>query len=211
MSSLLKPQYHQNDVEVVSRQTVFQGFFKLEKLRLKQKQFDGRWSCEFSREVFIRGDAVGVLLFDPRTDQLLLVEQFRPGVLYDKRQSPWQFEMVAGMTEAGESLESVVRREAQEEAGCTIETLEHLFKYWVSPGGTDEQIDLFLGIIDSTQVVEGVYGLDHEQEDIRVQLVSYTQAIAALNEGYLNNAMAIIALQWLQLNRDRLQQKFKPT
>lgn len=211
MRSILKPTYHQTDVEIVSRQTVFQGFFKLEKLRLKQKQFDGGWSGEFSREVFVRGDAVGVLLFDPRTDQLLLVEQFRPGALYDQSQSPWQFEMVAGMTEAGESLESVVQREAQEEAGCTIEALEHLFKYWVSPGGTDEQIDLFLGIIDSTQVTEGVYGLDHEQEDIRVQLVSYTEAIAALSEGAINNAMAIIALQWLQLNRDRLQQKFKPT
>ncbi|OPX56371.1 hypothetical protein BTE48_04270 [Oceanospirillum multiglobuliferum] len=208
---MLKPTYHQTDVEIVSRQTVFQGFFKLEKLRLKQKQFDGGWSGEFSREVFVRGDAVGVLLFDPRTDQLLLVEQFRPGALYDQSQSPWQFEMVAGMTEAGESLESVVQREAQEEAGCTIEALEHLFKYWVSPGGTDEQIDLFLGIIDSTQVTEGVYGLDHEQEDIRVQLVSYTEAIAALSEGAINNAMAIIALQWLQLNRGRLQQKFKPT
>ncbi|SJZ63431.1 ADP-ribose pyrophosphatase [Oceanospirillum multiglobuliferum] len=211
MRSILKPTYHQTDVEIVSRQTVFQGFFKLEKLRLKQKQFDGGWSGEFSREVFVRGDAVGVLLFDPRTDQLLLVEQFRPGALYDQSQSPWQFEMVAGMTEAGESLESVVQREAQEEAGCTIEALEHLFKYWVSPGGTDEQIDLFLGIIDSTQVTEGVYGLDHEQEDIRVQLVSYTEAIAALSEGAINNAMAIIALQWLQLNRGRLQQKFKPT
>lgn len=207
MKTALKPRYHQSDVEIVSQQTAFQGFFKLEKLRLKQRKFDGSWSETFSREVFVRGDAVGVLLFDPRTDQLLLVEQFRPGALYDQSQSPWQFELVAGMTEEGESLASVVHREAQEEAGCHIETLEHLFKYWVSPGGTDEQIDLFLGIIDSSSVVEGVYGLDHEQEDIRVQLVSYTEAITALNAGIINNAMAIIALQWLQLNRTRLRQK----
>lgn len=210
MGKALKPLYHQSDIEIVSRDTVFQGFFKLEKLRLKQKKFDGSWSETFSREVFVRGDAVGVLLFDPSTDQLLLVEQFRPGGLYDQSQSPWQFELVAGMTEEGESLASVVHREAQEEAGCQIEHLEHLFKYWVSPGGTDEQIDLFLGVIDSSTVVEGVYGLAHEQEDIRVQLVSYTEAIEALTAGSINNAMAIIALQWLQLNRERLRQYAKP-
>lgn len=205
MNSKLKAHYHQKDVDIIHQERAYNGFFKLEKLQLKQRQFSGEWSSTFTREVLVRGNAVGALLYDPRTDKVLMLEQFRPGGLYDKDQSPWMFEVVAGMTEEGESLEDVIHREAQEEAGCDIEALEHLFKYWVSPGGMDEQIDLFLGIIDSSKVKEGVYGLDEEHEDIRVELIDYAEALAGLSDGRVNNAMAIIALQWLQLNRERLQ------
>lgn len=203
--SRLSPHFQRSDADIERREVAFQGFFRLEKLTLKHKIFSGQWSNHFTREVFVRGNAVGVLLYDPHRDQILLIEQFRPGALYDESQSPWQFEIVAGMTEAGESSEDVVRREAMEEAGCTIEQLEFLMKYWVSPGGMDEQIELYCGMIDASQVREGVYGLDEENEDIRVELVSYAEAIQALQDGVINNAMAIIALQWLQLNRDRLR------
>lgn len=208
MSEKLNSRYHRDDVQIIKREEAYQGFFRMEKLHLKQRRFDGQWSETFTREIFVRGDAVGVLLYDPRTDQLLMLEQFRPGALYDETQSPWMFEIVAGMTEAGETLEDVVHREAQEEAGCDIEALEKLFNYWVSPGGMDEQIALFLGIIDSSKVTEGIYGLDDEHEDIRVELVDFSEAVKGLQDGRINNAMAIITLQWLQLNRERLQQQW---
>lgn len=208
MSRPLTPSFHQDAVEIVEKNTVFQGFFRFDKLRLRTRHFEGGWSNTFSREVFVRGNAVGALLYDPKADVLLMVEQFRPGCVYDVSQSPWQFELVAGMTEAGESNESVVHREAEEEAGCQVLHLEHLYKYWVSPGGMDEQIDLYLGIIDSSLVKEGVYGLDEENEDIRVELVTCEEAFLGLSDGRINNAMAIIGLQWLQLNRERLQQQY---
>ncbi len=100
-------------------------------------------------------------------------------------------------------------REAEEEAGCKVLHLEHLYKYWVSPGGMDEQIDLFLGIIDSREIQEGIYGLEEENEDIRVELVDTDDAFKGLEDGRINNAMAIIGMQWLQLNRQRLQQVYK--
>ncbi len=209
MSKGLIPTFAQDAVEVLEKRTVFQGFFRFDKLRIKTRKFDGNWSGVMSREVFVRGNAVGVLLYDPLVDQLLMVEQFRPGCLYDVSQSPWQFELVAGMTEPGETNENVVHREAEEEAGCKVLHLEHLYKYWVSPGGMDEQIDLFLGIIDSREIEEGIYGLEEENEDIRVELIATDEAFRGLEDGRINNAMAIIGLQWLQLNRQRLQQVYK--
>ncbi|MFG1490671.1 ADP-ribose diphosphatase, partial [Oceanospirillum sp. HFRX-1_2] len=80
---------------------------------------------------------------------------------------------------------------------------------WVSPGGMDEQIDLFLGIIDSGEIQEGIYGLEEENEDIRVELIDTEEAFKGLEDGRINNAMAIIGLQWLQLNRTRLQQRYQ--
>lgn len=209
MRTKLTPTFHQDAVEIVEQKTVFQGFFRFDKLRLKTRTFAGGWSDTMSREVFVRGNAVGALLYDPNTDQLLMLEQFRPGCVYDPQQSPWQFELVAGMTEAGETNENVVHREAQEEAGCRVQHLEHLYTYWVSPGGMDEQIDLFLGIIDSQQIQEGIYGLEEENEDIRVELVSTDDAFKGLQDGRINNAMAIIGLQWLQLNHARLRQQYR--
>lgn len=208
MTAKLTPTFQHDAVEIVDKKTVFQGFFRFDKLRLRTRAFRGGWTQEMSREVFVRGNAVGVLLYDPKTDQLLMVEQFRPGCTYDPSQSPWQFELVAGMTEEGESNEDVVHREAEEEAGCRVLHLEHLYKYWVSPGGMDEQIDLFLGIIDSRDIQEGIYGLEEENEDIRVELVDATEAFKGLDDGRINNAMAIIGLQWLQLNRTRLRQAY---
>lgn len=209
MSQKLVPTFQQDAVEVIDQNTVFKGFFRFDKLRLKTRRFDGGWSEEMSREVFVRGNAVGALLYDPVADKLLMLEQFRPGCIYDSAQSPWQFELVAGMTEPGESDEDVVHREAEEEAGCKVLHLEHLYKYWVSPGGMDEQIDLFLGIIDSREIQEGIYGLEEENEDIRVELIDTDEAFKGLEDGRINNAMAIIGLQWLQLNRQRLQQVYR--
>ncbi|PJF37789.1 MAG: ADP-ribose diphosphatase, partial [Phototrophicales bacterium] len=56
--------------------------------------------------------------------------------------------------------------------------------------------------------VGGVHGLDDEDEDIRVHVMSLEQSIAWLNEGVINNAAAIIALQWLWINKQQLREKW---
>jgi ADP-ribose pyrophosphatase len=47
----------------------------------------------------------------------------------------------------------------------------------------------------------GIHGLAEENEDIRVVVVPRAVAIAAIEQGLINNAMAIIALQWLQIRK----------
>ena len=56
---------NQQDVELVEETTAYSGFFKLRNLKLRHKLFQGGWSEIFNRELCVRGDAVGVLLFDP--------------------------------------------------------------------------------------------------------------------------------------------------
>ncbi|MEP1216542.1 MAG: NUDIX domain-containing protein [Marinobacter sp.] len=197
-------QFKASDVKIEKRETVFQGFFRMDKLWLTHPRFDGDEMPTFTRELFIRGDATCVLPYDPDRDEVVLLEQFRLGAL-GRDQSPWLLELVAGMNEDGESPEEVAQREGQEEAGLTFEPLEKICDYLVSPGGSTELIHLFCGRI-STESAGGLFGMEHEHEDIRAHVFSADEAIAMIYDGRINNAAAIIALQWLQLNRPRLRE-----
>lgn len=112
-------------------------------------------------------------------------------------------EIVAGIIESGETAENVVRRESIEEANCTITSLIPLYDYLASPGGMSERIALFCGRVDTTHA-GGVHGVTDEGEDIKVHVVSRETALNQVKSGRINSASAIIALQWLALNRDQV-------
>jgi ADP-ribose pyrophosphatase len=198
----------QATVEVVEQQVCYQGFFRMEHYRLRHRLYDGGMSRLLSRELFERGHAAAVLPYDPVLDRIVLLEQFRIGAL-TMPGGPWLLEIVAGIIEEGESPEAVVRREIQEEAGCTLLALEPICDYLVSPGGTSERISLFCGRVDAA-AAGGIHGLAEEGEDIRVGTVGFAEAMALLHAGRINSASPIIALQWLQLNRERLRQQWNP-
>lgn len=196
-------QFKASDVQVRKRETVYEGFFRMEKLSLTHARFDGSTTPEYTRELFVRGDATCVLPYDPQRDEVVLVEQFRPGAI-GRDQSPWLLELVAGMNEDGETPEDVAHREAGEEAGLSFSRLEKICEYLVSPGGTTELVYLYAGQV-RTDDAGGLFGLDHEQEDIRAHVFRAEEAFAMMADGRINNAAAIVAIQWLQLNRDRLR------
>jgi ADP-ribose pyrophosphatase len=197
--------FDRNDVEVAARDVAFNGFFRIEKIRLRHRMFTGGWSGYFERELFERGEAVCVLLFDPQRDCVVLTEQFRIGALADEY-SPWLLELVAGMVEPGESYAEVARRETEEEAGCSFNELLPICNYWVSPGGTSERVQLYCALIDS-EGVGGIHGLADENEDIRLARMSFSEAYAAVENGRINNAATIMALQWLHIHHLQLLQK----
>ena len=195
--------YGASDVEVNLKETVFQGYFRMDALTLRHKRFDGSWSNNIRRELFQRGDAVAVLPWDVNEDRIILIEQFRPGAIRGT-DSPWMLEAVAGVVEDGESDEAVAHREAAEEAGCTMDLLVPITSYYPSPGACSEQIRLFIGRLTSAAVGE-VRGVETENEDILVHSVTRSEAIALLDAGKINNGLTIIALHWLARHGDRLR------
>ncbi len=192
------------DVEVVRKETCFEGFFRLEKYRLRHSLFGGGMSREMSRELHVRGHAVVVLPYDPRLDQVVFIEQFRIGAI-DDPDGAWLTEVVAGMIGDGEQAEDVARREAEEEAGCALAELEFITKVYTTPGGCSETVQIYCGRTDAS-AAGGIHGLDHENEDIRVVCASFDEAMQWLVSGRINSAAPVIALQWLALNRERLRQ-----
>ncbi|MFI3187614.1 MAG: NUDIX domain-containing protein [Methylococcaceae bacterium] len=192
------------DFEVLHREIIYQGFFRVEKYRLKHTLFGGGWSSEITRELFRRGSCVAVLLYDPTADKVVLIEQFRAGAIL-RPEKAWLIEIVAGAIEEGESAVEVAYRESLEEAGCEIQQLMVINEFYTTPGGSSEWITLFCGKVDSTEV-GGIHGLDHEDEDIWVRTVDFSQAYLMLKNGEIDSAIPIIAIQWLALNREQLRQ-----
>ena len=159
-----------------------------------------------TRELFERGHVVGVLLYDPDVDSVVLQEQFRIGA-YAAGMPCWQTEIVAGVIDEGETPEGVARRESHEEAGCELLDLVPICKYLASPGGTSESVQVFCGRVKSDGV-GGIHGLPHEHEDIKVDVVPWTVARRLLDDGRIGNAVTIIALQWLALHRNELRRRW---
>ncbi|HCG9586617.1 TPA: ADP-ribose diphosphatase [Vibrio parahaemolyticus] len=198
-------EFTSRDVEIISKESVFEGFFKMVKYRFKHKLFAGGWSDVVEREMFERGHAAAMLPYDPITDQVVIIEQIRIGAL--EHEHPWQLEIVAGMIDRDESAEEVIRREAEEEAGITVGRVASVTSYYPSSGGCSEKLDVFVGEVDASKA-HGIHGLDYEDEDIRVHVLSREQAYQWVKDGIFENGASIIALQWLQLNHQELRSQW---
>lgn len=203
--NFLKPAFKLEDVELLERETLYQGFFRMERVHYRHRRYRGDWSEVIDREVFMRGEAVGVVLYDPAHDLIGLVEQIRPGAFND-RNGPWCLEVVAGMIEPGETTEAVARRELQEEADVTPSRVEYICEYMASPGGCDERLYLYCALADLSGRDGDINGLEEEAEDIRLLILPADDVFSELYSGRFNNAATLISLQWLQMNRARLQQ-----
>lgn len=201
---MLEETFTQNDYEIVKREVLYQGVFRMARYHLRYRLFNGGWSNTINREILERKSAAAVLPYDPILDQVVLIEQFRAGAISNPS-SPWLTEIVAGILEEEEKPNSVAQREAKEEAGCEILDLYPICEYFVSPGGSNEYLWVFCGRIDATDI-GGIHGLAEENEDIRSMTLSADEAFILLQEGKIKTSPAIVALQWLQLNREWLRQ-----
>ncbi len=199
--------FTKNDVEIIARETLYNGFFSLRRYRFRHRLFNGEMSGEVTREIFERGHAAVLLPYDLARDEVVLIEQIRIPA-FDTSETPWLLELVAGMIEEGESVEDVARREAVEEAGLQVGRVKEFMSYLASPGGTSERLSLMVGEVDATQA-KGIHGLVDENEDIRVHVVSREQAYQWVEEGKIDNAASVIALQWLQLHYEKLRTEWK--
>lgn len=202
--------FTQNDYEIIKRDVLYQGvFLRLARYQLTFKLFDGEISPPVVRELLERQSAVGLLPYDPILDKVILIEQFRPGALANP-QSPWLLEIVAGLIDAQEGPKDAALREAQEEAGCDILDLYSVCEYFVSPGGSNEYLQIFCGRVDTGKInlsqANSIFGLQKENENIRALILPVEEALDLVRAGHIKTAPAIISLQWLQLNREWLKQ-----
>ena len=174
-----------SDVDVIERETVYQGYLNVHRYRLRHRLFAGGWSGEMVREVMERAHAVAVLPYDPKQDTVVLVEQFRPG-LFDDGHLPWSIEGVAGLD--------------------TLD-LHQIHGMYTSPGVFSEHVSIFVAYIDATNA-GGIHGLDHEHEDIRVFACPLSEALEMLDQGRIVVSHTIVSLQWLALHRDELRTRW---
>lgn len=193
------------EVEAGPRVPSHSGFFALDLWHLRHRRFDGAMSPSLVREVFVGGDAVTVLPYDPVRDRVLLIEQVRMGPLGRGDPLPWQLEAIAGRIDPGETPEEAARREAVEEAGLHLGALEKVAEYYPTPGAVTEYLYSFLALCDLPDGVASVFGAAEEAEDIKGHLVSFDRLVEVMAAGEIGNAPLLLTVLWLQRERERLR------
>ena len=196
-----------NDVTLEASETLYDGFFRMDHFHFRHRLFEGGLSPSLSREIMLRNPVAAVIPYDPATDKVVLIEQFRGGMFAAGDARPWSIEIVAGIIEKNENAETMARRETVEETGCTVGRLEQIMEFYPSPGGCSEHVTVFCGEV-SAEGVGGIHGVASEGEDIRVFSETTDAAMAMVQSGEINNSIGVIGVQWLALNRDSLQKRW---
>ena len=193
--------------ELVRQETAFQGYFKVIRYFFRHGLAQGGMSGIISREVFERGQAAAVLPYDPKRDEVVLIRQFRAGAFVAGRH-PYTWETVAGIIEEGETPEALVRRESVEEAGLTVSDLWPIQSVMLTPGACSECCKIFLGRADTTNA-GGIFGMESEGENILVKVLPFAEAYAMIESDEMDNAVGVIALQWLALHREQVRARWR--
>lgn len=193
------------DVQVLARHLPYARFFAVEEYDLVHRRFDGAMTRPIRRAAFVMGDAVTVLPYDPVRDRVLVIQQFRAGPMARGDSQCWQIEAIAGRIDPTETPEQAARREAREEAGLELDALLPVSAFYPSPGAVTEYIWSFLAPADLPDGIDGVHGMEAEDEDIRGHLIPFDRLMDLVASGEIANAPLIITALWLQRERPRLR------
>jgi nudix-type nucleoside diphosphatase (YffH/AdpP family) len=192
--------------EIHKQARLLDDFFKVDEVFVSHQQLNGKMSADQRRLIFERGDAVAVLLYNPNTCAVVLVNQFKAASLIARqRDNPstmdgWITETVAGMIDRNESPEQAAIRETMEETGYKIRDLELICKFFSSPGGTSERIFLYFAAVQATERIGQGGGV--RDEDVAVLDVSVNELFDQLAKGQIEDPKLAIAAYWL---RERLR------
>jgi ADP-ribose pyrophosphatase len=190
------------DATVSTPDVLAKSFRSLERYRVTLRHADGRTSA-ITRDVLHVGHVIGVLTIDPARNVIVLIRQFRVAAHLALGLGEL-VEIVAGHVEHGESAEQAARRECCEEIGVEPQMLHPILRFMPAPGVNNEHTTLFVGIVDSSAVPERA-GAATETEETQPICVDIETALAALDQGRVHSGHLIIALQWLALNRHKLE------
>ncbi len=186
------------EVELTGPENRGGGIYRYERYRVK---LDG---ATLARDAVRIGRVVVILPIDLDRDEIVLIRQFRLGAHLALGKGDL-VEVPAGRVERGEDVRDAARRECQEETGIVPQVLVPLFDLMPSAGSSDEHMFFFIGVVDSSKMPARA-GAAHEQEDTRPLRVPIEGALEALKAGELHYGAAVLALQWLALNRGRLRE-----
>jgi ADP-ribose pyrophosphatase len=191
-----------SDAKCLGRSALHHGFLHVHKYKIQHTMFSGKNTNPIYRELVLLPKSIGVILYDPQKNAVVMIEQFRMGAFLNN-DDPWLLEIVAGFVENNETIVEAVKREVVEEANYKPEQVVHIADVLLSPGYSTEKMSLHCALINARNVSE-VLGVAAENEDIRTHVFPVDKLYSMLEAGDINNAPAIIAIQWLKINQHKL-------
>jgi nudix-type nucleoside diphosphatase (YffH/AdpP family) len=152
-----------------------------------------------SREIFDRGNAATILLYDRTRGTIVLTRQFRlPAFLNGGEES--LIETCAGVIENDDALDTILR-ETREETGFVIGKAKRILECYMSPGSVTEKIIFFIAPYQADDRKENGGGMAEEGEFVEMLEIPFTEALNMLGRGEIKDAKTIILLQYAQIER----------
>jgi nudix-type nucleoside diphosphatase (YffH/AdpP family) len=186
------------DVVVRDVELVASGWHVLRRTTFDYRHANGSWSTE-QRETYDRGNGATILLYDTARQTVLLSRQFRFPVYVNGHPDGILIETAAGLLDEDDP-ETAIRREAEEELGVTVGTLEHVFDVYMSPGSVTERLHFYAAPYTAASRTGAGGGLADDGEDIEVLELAFDDAMAMIEDGRISDAKAIMLLQWAALH-----------
>jgi len=109
-------------------------------------------------------------------------------------------EACAGLLDK-DNPEDCIRREAEEETGYKVKTVQKVFEAYMSPGSVTEILYFFIAEYTKDMKVSDGGGIAEEHENIQVLEFSFAQVLEMMRTGEIKDAKTIMLLQYAQLNR----------
>ena len=185
-------------VAILDSTCVHHGWTKLHVATLS-----GDDGVSFKREIEDHGDAVAVLPYDPDRRVALLVKLPRAPVLFQGEASDF-VEVPAGLIDDGEQATDAARREAHEEVGVTLDTLEPAGHTWSMCGVSTERMALYLAPYAVADRTSAGGGLVEEHENITVVEVSLDALRQLADANALVDLKTLALVQTLRLRHPQL-------
>lgn len=195
------PQTRLPQMRIADRRMVYDGFVTLEVV-VFDAVVRGK-PVQLKREIHDHGDGATVLAFDPVARTAVLVRQVRAPVLVAGG-SGVMVETIAGIVDPDEDPADAVRREALEEAGVTLKSVEFLGAPFSTPGAVTERVWLYLGEIDHDVPRQGGGGVAGENEEIEVLEVPLATLAAMADQGAVADLKTLMLVEALRRRRPEL-------
>ncbi len=186
-------------VQILSEEVLSAAWGRLTRYTIAYTRRDGGTETQI-REVYDHGNGSAVLPLDRERGTVLLVRQFRLAA-YLQGGSGFLIEVCAGLND-DLAPEQAVRKEAEEELGCSLRDLRHVTDVLTSAGSLSERISLFLAHYTPADRFSDGGGAEGEGEDIEVLEMPLDEALSMIARGEIIDTKTIILLQMAERRAD---------
>jgi nudix-type nucleoside diphosphatase (YffH/AdpP family) len=185
------------NVNITQTDVLSNNWYTLRKITFDYQKKDGTWETQ-SREAYDRGNGAAILLYNTEQKNVILTRQFRMPTYVNGNPDGMMIEACAGLLDQ-DNPEDCIRRETEEETGYKIHDVRKVFEAYMSPGSVTEILHFFVAEYSPHMKVSSGGGLDHEQENIEVLELPFSQALTMIEAGEIKDAKTIMLLQYVQI------------
>lgn len=185
-------------IKIKHSETINTAWFTVKKINFDYRLDDGTWQNQ-TRDIHDHGDASCILLYNKEKKTIVLTKQLRIATYFNQNEDGMMIEVPAGLLD-GESPETSVFREVEEETGYRVREVKKVMESYMTPGSVTEFVYFFIGeYTDDMKVSEGG-GLDEEHENIEVMEIEFSEALRMMESGMIKDAKTIMLLQYAIIN-----------